>query len=291
MMPDIWTSILFSVMIWMLGGLVIYQALGRKKEGSKLWKIYNEVSRELGLIEKEESTMGYGLPDIVGKIKGRRVFIHPIVGKGAGGLAKTAFAVEHKIRLDKKVMISSTQISPLLLGKLRYPINMNNLSGYSPNYLVTSQAKTNQNIMNKLFTTNISNSFNSMASRDPKKFLSLILESGIAIFYTLGWEEEKELLKNTLLTLVELVEQMEKNAPILDPNIDNRLFKYTTKKTYSKTIDVAMSIFITILGIIILGIIIITFSDIQSAVLLLNIGIVVILMGATRVYAATKMKG
>ncbi|MEM3397303.1 MAG: hypothetical protein QW620_07710 [Thermoplasmata archaeon] len=287
-MSDILVAIFVSIVCWLLGGLVIFQAINRKKEGKKIWKIFNEVATELGLTTKEDTIAAYGFPNILGKIKGRRVFIHIIVGKGMGGLAKTAYAVEHKIRFDNKVLISSTNTLPLLSGAFKCPLNIYNMS--TPNYLVMSESKNNENIMNSLFTPNVVDSFNSIVARNSQRFLSLLLESGIAILYTFGWEEDKGALKANLSSLLELVEQMEKNATFLDSKIDHPFFSSFTKKSYSKAVDIAMSLFITILAIIILGITVITFQEILGTVLLLNIGILLILIGTTRIYAATKMK-
>jgi hypothetical protein len=273
--------------MWFLGVIVILQAFVRKKEGGKLWDTYYETSVELRLKEKESSTGGYGFPDILGRIRGRRIIIHPIVGKGFGGVAKTAYVIEHKIGFDKKIMISSTKISSMLLSKHKYKLELRNLK--SPDYIVTSEKRINQEIMNRLFDKNVTSHFNSIALKNEKKFFALFLESGVAIYYNTDWDEDKDVLKTNLLDLIKLLEEMEKNATILDPNINNKLFNYTSKRGVSKEADIALSAVLITLCIAIFVIALFS-SDVLDMLLLINIGIVLTLMASTRIYAAIKMK-
>jgi hypothetical protein len=282
---DILESLCLSIIMWFFGIIVILQAFGRKKEGGKLWEAYYETSIELGLKEKESSASGYGFPDILGRIRGRRIIIHPIVGKGFGGVAKTAYTIEHKIRFDKKIMISSTKISSMRLSKYRYKLELTNLK--SPDYIVTSEKRIDQDIMNQLFDKNVTSHFNSIILKNEKKFFALFLESGIAIYYNTDWDEDKDVLKNNLLNLIKLLEEMEKNAPELDPNINNKLFSYTSKRGYSKEVDIVISAILIPIGVI-LVIIALFSSNILDMLFLINIGLVVILMGSTRIYAAKK---
>jgi len=275
--------------IWFMGGLATLQALYRKKGGENLWAVYSEVAKELSLSVKEETTIGYGLPDIFGNIENKRIFIHPIVGKGTGRVAKTAFAVEHGMKINGRIMIIHSGASKLRVGRYKHTLELPCHPTFSNDYIITSQSKNNQEIVNRIFSSDVCDDFRKITSKSPKSFFGLIMESGIALYYTFGWETEKEQLKNTILNLYQLVKKMESKADYLNPNINNRLFKYTTKKGMSKQVDVALSAIVVGSGIlVILGGL--DVKNLWNTFMIGNLGAVLILMGTTRIYAATKMK-
>lgn len=276
--------------IWFMGGLVTLQALYRKKGGENLWAVYNEVAKELSLSMKEETTIGYGLPDIFGNIENKRIFIHPIVGKGMGGVAKTAFAVEHGMKINGRIMIIHSGASKLRVGRYKHTLELPYHPTFSNDYIITSQSKNNQEIVNRIFSSDVCDDFRKINSKFPKSFFGLIMESGIALYYTFGWETEKEQLKNTILSLYQLVKKMESKADYLNPNINNRLFKYTTKKGMSKQVDVALSGILVGLGILVVILGGLDVKNLWNTFMIGNLGAVIILMGTTRIYAATKMK-
>ena len=283
-------DIIILAMIWMLGAIVILQAITRKKEGEKLWAVYGEVAKELGLAEREEVMAGYGFPDVVGEIKGRKTFIHPIVGKGGGGLPKTAFAVEHKIKFNGKIMITTTKPLKMVPRSFRHKLTLANPYGKDWAFLVSGQSKEDIKVVAELFSGDALGLLSKIVHRNHEDFLYFFLESGIAILYTLDWENDKENLKNNLLDTLKLVEIMEANAPYLDPKIKSELFVRAEGKSLSKARDMFLSATLIPLGVIILVFLAPTVSDIWSMAVVVSIGLLVILIGTTRIYAAMFMK-
>ncbi len=290
-MTEIIEIVIMNAMIWLIGIVVIKQAYTRKTYGKELWNMYTRIAREFGLGVKEEATAGYGLPDIYGKMRGRKIYIHPIVGKGISGVAKTAYAVETKIRTHGKTFIGNAMISSWVLGSYKFKHELPNLD--NSRYKVSTQNKKGWAMIEQIFTKELGERLTELISFGDSKFWGMAIDSGLIMVYTKEWETDENVIRKRLIGLVDLIEEMEKNAIRLDHNINNELLQLTGTKSHRSKEDNFISGIVILMGFLIIGIPFFPTSEpveLSGVAMILNIGILVILLGATRIHANKTMR-
>jgi hypothetical protein len=289
-MSQIFGIIIFMCFLWGFGGLLIIPSFANKRQSEKLYRMYQDFVDNFGFSIIEDY-LGYNrFPMIYGKYNGRKIFIRPVFEKV--GRSLTGFGMEHKIPFDKKVTITIPEKNRTPFG---YPVNVINLKNTTRNYEIHSIGKSNERILNEIFTKDVSNYFKVIDNKNPDNFCYVVLDSGIIILYIYSWEHKKDVLKNYLTDLMELVKKMEKSTTKLSDNLENYRFdEINTGMNIKKDFVTAMFIMLLIMGVTVLlflGIIIINQGSFDiGGFILLNLGIYFILVGVTRIYTNNALK-
>lgn len=286
-MADPSALLILLPIIWLFGLLVVYQARSRRRQGARLWQVYAGLGRSMGLEAREEVSAGYGLPDLIGRVRERRVLVHPIVGRGSGGVPKTAYIAAHSHLLDGRVSIRPRHVSPFAVGQYRQHVDV---PGLPEGCVVTAQAKGDAARVRDILSADARTAIAALLGRNPGRSLSFILESGTVIFYHRGWDEGAETIGENLRGLVDVAEALDRAVEKGAPEVPSRVFARLDRGSHAKAGDVAMAGFTGVLGVAIVVLAILASSDLEGAFVIANIGAIVILISATRAHAALTMR-
>jgi len=273
-------------LLWFITAMMLLQARHRRKAGRQLWALYGKVGSGLGLEVREEVSAGYGLPDLVGDVHGRRVLVHPIVGRGSAGVPKTVYAASHTVALRKRTLVSPADVSPFTVGRYRHSVHVLGVRG---RYLVTAQSRDDRPNVRRLLSSDALRVLDDLASENRSGFLSLVLQSGTVLFYTEGWEENYDALERNLRLVVALAEAIDQSVQESVPPV-SPLFSRLEKRRHPRTVDTAAAGLLASLGAVLAVGTPFLVPDLVSVFLLENVCAILVLVGASRIYAAATMR-
>ncbi len=279
--------LVFVPLLWAVGALVIYQALGRKKAGTELWAVYERLGRSLHLDTRIEVSAGYGLPDIVGRIRGRPVLVHPIVGQGSAGIPKTAYGAAHCIAFQRKTTVIPHSISHLSASRLRRRVH---IPGLWSRYDVTTNSKEDQALLHKALDTKVVRQIDALFSTNRRDALALFLGPGTAVFYTEGWETNPKVLEDSLRRIVEFVEVLDERNADLPAIASSPFFERLERDRSTRLVAAIGAGLLASLGVAVVALAVLAGADPALLLAFGNAGVILVLMGTTRVYAAYSMR-
>ncbi len=262
-MAESYALLVLLPVVWLMGLLVVYQARSRRKEGARLWEVYSGLARSLGLEAREEVSAGYGLPDLIGRVRGRRVLVHPIVGRGSGGLPKTAYVATHSRELDGRVLIKPPHVSRYAMGEFRRPVHV---PGLPDGCHVTAQAMGDEPRVRRMLSPDARRGIAALLERNPDRSLSFILESRTVLFYNRGWDEDAGTIGGNVQGILDVAEALDLGGDGGALEVPSRMFARLDRGSPEVSSDFVTSFFLA------------------------NIGAVVILISTTRVHAALTMR-
>ncbi len=274
-------------LLWVVGALVIYQALSRRRAGAELWALYRRLGRSLHLDVRVEVSAGYGLPDLVGRVRGRSVAVHPIVGRGSAGIPKTAYAVAHRIAFQRKTTVIPHSVPRLHVSRLRHSVHIPGMSSF---YDVTTDSKENRAMLHRTLDAKVARQIDMLFGTDRRDALALFLGPGTAIFYTEGWETDRRRLVDCLERIVGFADVLDERNPELPAVASSPFFERLERSRNPRLAGAVGAGLLAALGV---GVIALAaWAGVDASLLLAygNMGAVLLLMGATRIYAAYAMQ-
>lgn len=273
-----------SLLIAVLGFLALIKIFRSAKARKQVWDAFKDVEENSELERREGLSTSYGMPDLVGEIEGRKVYIHPVRsrrGKGARP-SKTIYAVESGIDLDENIIISSPETTEQdeNLASLDVP----KLERYG--LKVDTERHDNQEVVDNLITKDVANKINRIVVKNGDDFRALILEPGIVMFSTFNIEIDREKMKENLEDTVKLVESMEKDYPDLEEDLKNE--RIIELKNVSRTVYLDMAIMLGVVG---ASSYVLYTSLIDFSFLFMNFGIMLFLLGTSRLGSIVYTRG
>jgi len=273
-----------SFVLAVLGFLALIKVIRSARARKQVWDAFKDHDEHSALERREGLSVSYGMPDLVGEIEERMVYIHPVRAKKGKHPrpAKTIYAVESGIDVNENLIISSPETTDqdVNLAELDVP----KLERYG--LKVDTERYDNQEMMNKLVTDEVANKINRMVVKNKNDFRALILEPGIVMFSTFKIDVDREQMKEKMDDLVKLVESMEKNCSGLDHGLTNKRLEELNKVSRTVYADILVMV-----GVIAASIYIILDSLKGMSFIFLNLGIVLSLLAGTRLASIVYTRG
>lgn len=282
-MASLILEIFISLVITVIGFVIILKIYFSGKFGKKIWDLYGEVAQECPLSRQEGRLGNYGLPDLFGEVKGRRVYVHPSKkrrGKGERP-AKTIIAVENTLDISQDLIVSNPETSDISGELPRLEITALERFDYRVNTPEGDGEKAYE-----IFTDEVAKELNRMIVKNGESFRALILEPGAAMFSTYGMDMDKERMMDNLHRLIDLVDLMEETGPVLEEGMISERFETISKK--NSLLKIEMSILVILLG---TAVYLIYDSILSRSYLFSNVGVILLLITSVRLYTNGWIRG
>ncbi len=273
-----------SFVLAVLGFLALIKIIKSARARKQVWDAFKEFEDESELDRREGLSISYGVPDIVGYIDDRKVYIHPVRSKKGKKPrpAKTIYAIESNIDVNKNVIISSpetTEQNPDL-AELEVPT----LKRYG--LKVNTERYDNHKAVEHMVSKDVATMINRLFVKHGDDFRALILEPGIVMFSTFKIDIDTEQMKEKLYDTIKLVESMEDNLPESEESIQNERLEELEKT--SKTVYADM----VIMTLVIAASIYIIYDSLKGmSFLFVNLGMILSLLAGARLTSIVYTRG
>lgn len=273
-----------SFVLAVLGFLALIKIIKSARARKQVWDAFKDFEENSELKRREGLSVSYGMPDIVGNVDDRKVYIHPVRSKkGKKPMpAKTIYAVESDIDVNKNVIISSpetTEQDPDL-AKLEIP----KLKRYG--LKVHTERYDNQKAVEQMVSKDVANKINRLVVKHGDDFRALILEPGIVMFSTFKIDIDPEQMKEKLREIIKLVESMEDRHPESEESIQNERLEEVEKT--SKTVYADM----VIMTLVIAASIYIIYDSLKGmSFIFMNLGMVLSFLAGARLISIVYTRG
>lgn len=278
-------SMIFEIIIVLLsavlGFIIIIRTLLTNKYQKELWSTFSNVARKFRLNVRNSSTIKSNYPDIYGKIDDRKVYLHP--AKKKRGFkprpAKTVIGLELGAGIEESIIItkSSTETKKDDLLEL----DIDKLEKYK--LKVKSESKLNENILKEMIDNSVARKLNNLIEESGDNFRALIIESGLLMFSTYGFQGSEDTINEYIQDLYEITVEMEENLGEIE-DIYNERFAQLEERNYAIYFKYIIEISLALVGIIL---IISSFEGMYFV--LLNIGIVILAVALVMIYSLTSL--
>lgn len=278
-------SMIFEIIIVLLsavlGFIIIIRTLLTNKYQKELWSTFSNVARKFRLNVRNSSTIKSNYPDIYGKIDDRKVYLHPAKKKRGfkSRPAKTVIGLELGARIEESIIItkSSTETKKDDLLEL----DVDKLKKYK--LKVKSESKLNENILSEMIDNSVARKLNNLIEESGDNFRALIIESGLLMFSTYGFQGSEDTINEYIQDLYEITVEMEENLGEIE-DIYNERFAQLEERNYAIYFKYIIEISLALVGIIL---IISSFEGMYFV--LLNIGIVILAVALVMIYSLTSL--
>ncbi|MFO7991548.1 MAG: hypothetical protein R6U61_04535 [Thermoplasmata archaeon] len=270
-------GIVLSVLALLAFIKILFSARARKQ----VWDAFEGTEENSGLERREGLGISYGMPDLVGNIDGRKVYIHPVRGKKGkrARLSKTVYAVESQIDLGGDIVISSPETiedDENLEG-----LDVPRLKKYG--LAVSSESIESREAVKRLITKDAANKIHRLKVKNGEDFGGLILEPGIMMFSKFNIDVDEVKMRETLQEMVRLISSMEDDRPDLNEDIKNKRLKEVEKVSKTVHADIAIMFGIAALSV--------YFIYDHPSLLFLNLGVVLLGLSVSRVFSIVYTRG
>ncbi|MFW6196680.1 MAG: hypothetical protein ACOC5D_05015 [Thermoplasmatota archaeon] len=278
-------SMIFEIIIVLLsavlGFILIIRTLLSNRYQKELWSTFSNVARKFGLNVRNSSTIKSNYPDIYGKIDDRKVYLHPAKKKMGfkPRSAKTVIGLELGARIEESIIItkSSTETKKDDLLEL----DIDKLEKYK--LKVKSESKLNENILKEMIDNSVARKLNNLVKESGDNFRALIIESGLLMFSTYGFQGSEDTINEYIQDLYEITVEMEENLGEIE-DIYNDRFAQLEERNYAISFKYIIEISLALVGMIL---IISSFEGMYFV--LLNIGIVILAVALVMIYSLTSL--
>ena len=271
-------GVLVVAILGFLGLMKIVYSMRARKD---IWKFYKEVSKKLDIAIKEGHGGNYGMPDLYGKIKDRKVYVHPVRGKKKAP-PKTVYASEVALKSDEKIIITSPETSEIEeeLPTLEVP----QLKKYDLEVVVESQG--DASLVKQIMTKKTASKLNALLKKNGDKFRALMIESGLVMLSTYGIEMDQKQLKYNISETAKLADLFEENLDKKFEKIRNERLEAIEKESKLVYMEFGFMSFL-----IILGLYLIYTSILDLSFFFINLGIVVFMVAGARWISILNTRG
>ncbi len=278
-------SMIFEIIIILLSAvigfvLIIRTWLGYRYQ-KELWSIFNKVAEKFGLKVRHSTTILSNYPDIYGTIDDRKVYLHPAKRKRGrkSSPAKTVFGVEHGIRVEEPIIITkpSTETRKEDLMELE----VDKISKYK--LKIKGESKLDENRLKDMVDNTVARKINSIIEESGDNFRALIIEPGLLMFSTFGFEQDESVINGYIEGLYEIALKMEDNLGEVE-DVYNERFYQLDETNYALPLKYVIDITLALLGIYII------FSSLgEMSFIYINVGIVILAVAAVMLFTLTSL--
>lgn len=264
-----------------IGFVIIIRTLLGNRYQKELWRTFSKVAQKFDLRVIHSSNIVSNYPDIYGQIDNRKIYLHPAKKKRGrkSRPAKTVFGVEHGIRIEDNVLI--TRKSTETKNDNLMDLHVDKLKKYK--LKVQSGSKLNENVIDDMIDNEVARKINDLIEESGDNFRALIIESGLLMFSTFGFEEEEDVIDEYIEKLYEITVKMEENLGEVE-DVYNERFVQLDQRNYAIPIKYGIDISLILIG---AYLIYSSFSDLSF--IFLNIGVVIVLVALVRIYSLSSL--
>lgn len=268
-----------------LGFVIIMRTWLSYRYQKELWSVFNKVAEKFGLDVKHSSTITSNYPDIYGTIDDRKIYMHPAKRKRGrkSRPAKTVFGVEHGIRVEEAIIV--TRPSTKTKKEELLDLEVDKLTKYK--LKIKSDSKLNENLLNDMVDNTVARKINKIIEESGDNFRALIIEPGLLMFSTFGFQQEEDVINEYIEELYEIAYKMEENLGEVE-DVHNERFGQLDERNYALPLKFIIDITLALVGI---YMILSSLSDMSF--IYINIGVVILSVAAVMLFTLISlvMKG
>ena len=278
-------SFIFEIIIILisaiLGFLVIMRIWLSYRYQKELWSIFNKVTEKFGLKVRHSSTITSNYPDIYGTIDERKVYLHPAKRKRflKSRPAKTVIGVEHGIRVEDNIII--TRPSTKTKEEDLVDLDVKKLTKYK--LKIKSASKLNEDLLKDMVDKTVARKINKIIEESGDNFRALIIEPGLLMFSTFGFEQDEDIIDEYIEEMYEVALKMEDNLGEVEDVFSER-FSQLDERNYALPLKYVIDITLALVGVYMI------LSSLDSmAFIFINIGIVILAVAVVMLVTLTSL--
>ena len=278
-------SFIFEVIIILMsaifGFLLIMRIWLSYRYQKDLWAIFSKVADKFGLKVIHSSTITSNYPDIYGTIDERKVYLHPAKRKRfiKSKPAKTVIGVEHGIRVEDNIII--TRPSTKTKEEDLVDLEVDKLTKYK--LKIKSGSKLNEDLLNDMVDNTVARKINNIIEESGDNFRAMIIEPGLLMFSTFGFEQDEDLIDEYIQEMYEIALKMEDNIGEVEDVFSER-FAQLDERNFALPLKYIIDITLALLGVYMI------LSSLDSmSFIYINVGIVILTVAMVMLITLTSL--